>query len=126
MGLVPGVIPFQTSKGKESFIVPAGAAWPLSRRAAPATPPPGYQLLPDWAAARDRNYHTARTHLRLGHIPEAIPVGRTGHYVAVPEGLPWPAKPTGRPRNPQPQGGAPGSTQGAGESLGAPPAREAA
>lgn len=86
--------------------------------------PPGYQLLADWAKACGRSPSTARVHLAKGDIPQAIKL--FDFYTAVPEGLPWPAKANGRPRNPQPQGGAPGSTQGASESLGAPPAREAA
>jgi hypothetical protein len=60
--------------------------------------PPGYLLLADWARTLGRSTITARVHLRLGHLPEAIRVGRTRHFNAVPEGLPWPAKANGRPR----------------------------
>ena len=99
LGLVPGAIPFRTHQGKESYIVPEDAPWPrYLRRQAPATPPAGYLLLPDWAQACDRNIRTARVHLRLGHLPGAIHVGRTRRYVAIPEGTPWPAKAVGRPR----------------------------
>lgn len=60
--------------------------------------PPGYLLLPDWARTLGRSTITARVHLRKGHLPEAIRVGRTQRFNAVPEGLPWPAKANGRPR----------------------------
>ena len=61
-------------------------------------PPAGYTMFPDWARALGRSVFTARSHLRLGHIPEAVRVGPSRRYVAVPEGLPWPAKACGRPR----------------------------
>ncbi len=82
--------------------------------------PPGYQLLSDWAKACGRSPSTARVHLAKGHIPQAIRLFR--FYLAVPEGLPWPAKATGRPRNPIPQDVAPGQQPGAGESPGRLPA----
>ncbi len=61
-------------------------------------PPTGYTMLPDWARALGRNPNTARVHLQKGHLPEAVRVGRTRRYTAVPQGLPWPAKASGRPR----------------------------
>lgn len=61
-------------------------------------PPAGYVMLPDWARACGHSPNTARVHLRKGHLPEVVRVGRTRRYNAVPESLPWPAKANGRPR----------------------------
>lgn len=106
------------------FVRNAGRGVNLCPFDARVVAPPGYALLRDWARACGRSPSTARIHLAKGHIPEAIKIFRV--YTAVPVGIPWPAKATGRPRKPQPQDGAPGQQPGAGESLGALPATEAA
>lgn len=123
MGYVEGAVPYTNAQGNTSFIVPAAAAWPtFDRDSRGPIPPPGYMLLREWAQAQNRSYDTARTHMRLGHIPEAIYFGPASHQRAVPVGLPWPALAVGRPRNPIPQGGASSCSLGAGESCGGRPA----
>lgn len=123
LGYVPEAIPYAHGRGMPSFIIPAGTPWPKVElvRGAPI-PPLGYELLTAWARKQGRSHTVAHIRLKQGRIPEAIEIGPTGGHWAVPEGLPWPAKATGRPRKHHPQGGAPGSSQGAGESLGALPA----
>lgn len=97
-GRVPGAIPFLLRTGRQSFIVPADAPWPAPLPSIHAAPPDGYTFLPNWAKACGRSSTSARRYLAQGRIPEAIRFGVTGHYVAVPEDLPWPAMPAGRPR----------------------------
>lgn len=119
---MPNAIPFEAGFGKTSYLIPRGTPWPKPEERSTAVHPPGGTLaLRDWAAQLGKPLQAARHHASNGNIPGLVTYGPYRRR-AVPIGTLWPAKPTGRPRNSHPQAGTPGSTQGAGESLGGRPA----
>jgi hypothetical protein len=124
LGHVPNAIPICKGVHQDTWVIPEGTPWPLKTgRSGRPLPPPGFVHVTDWAKANGRNGRTVSLRASLGQLPEAKKVGM---YWFVPEGMAWPLKPQGRPRNPIPQGEPSGCSQGAGESRGGRPALEAA